>query len=101
MVDEQELHHPFAGLLDHGRVGEDLLVGGGRQGAGGLRLGRAGLHLHQAHAAIAGDGQALVVAEARDLRPGQFRDLQNRHPRLELDLDAVDLGYRHYSRTPP
>ena len=74
MVDQQELHHAFARLLDHRRVGEDLrrlAVRAGAQvahahGAGGLRLRRAALHLDQAHAAIAGDRQPLVVAEARD-----------------------------------
>ena len=36
------------------------------------RLRRAALHLDQAHAAIAGDRQALVVAEARNLGAGRF-----------------------------
>ena len=97
VVDEEELHYPLAGLLHHRRIGEDLLVVGGRQGAGGLGLGRPGLHLDQAHPAVARDGQALVVAEPRDLLPGQLRHLQNRHAGLELDLDAVDLGFRHGS----
>ena len=51
-------------------------------GAGGLRLRRAGLHLDQAHAAVAGDRQPLVVAEPRDLLPGQLADLQHVHARL-------------------
>lgn len=73
----------------------DLLTFGGRQGARGLRLRRAGLHLNQAHPAVAGDGQTFVIAEARDLFPGQLRDLQNRHAGFELDLDAIDLGDCH------
>src|SRR5690606_33704418 len=79
VVDEQELHHPFAGLLDHRRVSEDLLTFGGRQGARSLRLRRSGLHLDQAHPAVAGDGQALVVAETRDLVPGALGDLKHGH----------------------
>src|SRR6185312_2318614 len=95
VVDQQELHHPVAGLLDHRRVGEDLHVLGGRELTGDLRLGRAGLHLDEAHAAVAGDGEALVVAETRDLLAGQFGHLQHVHAGFELDLDAVDFGFRH------
>jgi hypothetical protein len=78
VVDQQELHHPFAGLLDHGRVGLDhrrLALGPGAQvahlhraGGGGFR--RAAHDLDKAHPAVAGDGQAFVVAEARDLDAG-------------------------------
>jgi len=95
VVDEQELHHPFARLLHHRRVGEDLLPLGGRQGAGRLRLGRPGLHLDQTHAAVAGDRQTLVVAEARNLMARALSDLQHGHAGLELGLDAIDLGDGH------
>src|SRR5204862_143447 len=40
VVDEQKLHHPFARLLDHWRVGLDRLALGGGQRAARLRLGR-------------------------------------------------------------
>ena len=80
MVDQQELHHALARLLHHRRVGDDLLPVGDRQRAGRLRLRRAGLHLDQAHAAVAGDRQALVVAEARDLDAGQLAGLQDVMP---------------------
>src|SRR5205085_447257 len=70
------------------------------QRAGGLRLGRAGLHLDQAHAAVAGDGEPLVVAEARDLLARELGHLQHVHAGLELDLDPVDLGDWH-AVTPP
>ena len=95
VIDEQELHHPFARLLDHRRVGEDLLALGGRQGARRLRLRRSGLHLDQAHAAVAGDRQPLMIAEARDLFPGTLGDLKHGHAGLEFDLYAVDLGDGH------
>src|SRR5690606_13644686 len=95
VVDEQELHHPFAGLLHHRRVGEDLLAVGGRQGAAGLPLWRPRLHLDQAHAAIAGDRQPLVIAEPRNLLAGLLGHLEHGHAGLELDFYAVDLGDGH------
>ena len=62
VVDEQELHHPFAGFLDHRRVGEEL-----RRSAFGSRaqvfdvlragsdgLGRAAFDLDQTHSAVSG-----------------------------------------------
>ena len=95
VVDEQELHHPFARLLHHRRVGENLLIVGGGQRAARLRLGRPGLHLDQAHPAIAGDRQPLVIAEARDLLPRQLARLQHGGARGHLDLDAIDLEFGH------
>jgi hypothetical protein len=84
VVDEQELHHPFAGLLDHRRVGGEISGGSpfgpGRrsrtpmaQDATGLG---AALHLDQAHAAVAGDRQPLVIAKARNLGTGLLTRLQ-------------------------
>jgi hypothetical protein len=95
MVDQQELHHPLARLADAGRVGEDLLIVRGRQRAAGLGLGRPGLHLDQAHPAIAGDGQPLVIAEARDLLAGKLAGLEHRRALRHFDLDTVDLDHRH------
>src|SRR5882757_3522234 len=95
VVDEQELHHALARLLDHRRVGEDLLLVGDGQRAARLRLGRTGLHLDQAHPAIAGDGKAFVVAEARDLDARQLTGLQDREAGRHLQLDAVDLDLGH------
>ncbi len=97
VVDEQELHHAFARLLHHRRLGVDDLgaaVPVGRQivdahGAGGDRL-RHALHLDQAHAAVAGDRQALVIAEARDLDAGLLAGLDQRDAVLDLDGHAVD-----------
>src|SRR4051812_46137811 len=95
MVDQQELHHAVAGLL-HGRgVGDDLLLVGHRHGAARLRLGRAGLHLDKAHAAVAGDRQALVGAEARDLDAGHLAGLQDRDAGRHLVFLTVDLDYGH------
>ena len=100
MVDQQEFHHAVARLLHHRRVGEDLLLVGDRQRAARLRLGRAGLHLDQAHAAVAGDRQALVVAEARDLDAGHLAGLQDRDAGRHLDLLTVDLDYGHVCSRP-
>jgi hypothetical protein len=94
VVDEQELHHPLARLLDHGRVGLDhrrLAFRAGAQvahlhraGGGGFR--RAAHHLDKAHPAIAGDGQPLVVAEARDLDPRLLAGLDQGHRPVDLDF---------------
>ena len=43
------------------------------------------LHLDQAHAAVAGDRQALVIAEARDLDAGLLAGLDQRDAVLDLD----------------
>ena len=95
VVDEQELHHPLARLLDHRGVGADRLAVGGGQRAAGLRLGRPGRDLDQAHPAIAGDRQPLVIAEARDLLPRQLARLEHGRALRNLELDAVDGDLRH------
>ncbi len=102
MIDQQELHHAFARLLHHRRAGQQhvgraILVR--RQildahGAGRLRLRDAG-DLDQAHAAIAGDRQPLVEAEARDFRARGFAGLEQRVLRRNVDLFAVDNDLGH------
>ena len=99
VVDQQELHHPLARLADAGRVGEDLLALGGRQRAARLRLGRPRLHLDQAHPAIAGDGEPLMIAEARNLLARQLAGLEHRRALRHLDLDTVDLDLGHRNGT--
>ena len=103
VVDEQELHHPLAGLLHHRRLGQHdgrLAIGAGTQvahadGAGGLRLRRPALYLDQAHAAVAGDREPLVEAEARHLGAGRLAGLEDRVIGRDVDLDAVDEEFRH------
>ena len=97
---------PSRAFLHHRRLGVDdrrLAVRAGpavahAPGAGRDRLRRA-LQLDQAHAAIAGDRQPLVEAEARNLRARRLARLQQRELRRDVDLAAVDddLGHRHYS----
>ena len=99
MVDEQELHHPFARILDHRRVGEDLLLVRRRKRARCLRLGRPRLHFDQAHPAIAGDAQPLMIAETRDFLAGEFARLEHGGTSGNFDLDAIDFKFRHGSRS--
>ena len=77
MVDQQEFHHAAARLAHHRAVGVHHHAVGDRIGAGGDRLRRRLLDLDQAHAAIAGDRQALVVAEARNFDAGRLAGLQH------------------------
>src|SRR5690606_201391 len=103
MVDQQEFHHPFAGLLDHRRIGEHfgrLAIGAGPQildahGAGRGRLGRPALHLNQTHAAIAGHRQALMITEARNFGASGLSGLQQRVIVRNFDELAVDLDICH------
>ena len=98
MVDQQEFHDPFAGLLDHGAVGLDhrrrafrpgaQILDLHRAGGGGLR--RAADDLDQAHAAVARDGQTFVIAKARHLDPGLFTGLDQGQGGIDLDLLIVD-----------
>ncbi len=108
MVDQQEFHHAFARLLHHRRLGEDHLRRAvlvrhqvlHRHGAGGLRLGRPARHLDQAHAAVAGDREPLVEAEARNLRARRLARLQQRVLGRNVDLGAVDDELGHVSAVP-
>ena len=97
MVDQQKLHHAFAGVLDHLAIGADFLAVGGRQGATRLRLGRPRLHFDQAHPAIAGDAQPLMIAEARDFLARQFARLQHGGASGNFDFLSVYGDFRHYS----
>ena len=85
-------------VSDHRR----LAVGAGaqvpdRHRAGRGRLGRAALHLDQAHAAVAGDRQPLVEAEARHFRARGLARLEQRVFRRNVELFAVDDDLAHRS----
>jgi hypothetical protein len=58
--------------------GEGEPTGKSGHGAGGDGLGGL-LDLDEAHAAVAGDGEAAVVAEARDVHAGHLAGLEHRH----------------------
>ena len=89
---------PSRAFLTIARVGADRLAVGGGQRAARLRLGRARRDLDQAHAAIAGDRQPLVVAEARDLLARKLARLEHGRALRDLELDAVDGDLRHRRR---
>lgn len=56
----------------------ERLTGKSGHGAGGYGFGGL-LDLDEAHAAVPGDGEAAVVAEARDVHAGDLTGLENRH----------------------
>ena len=99
MVDQQELHHALARLLAPARD----LVWITMPSATGIAQEAIGFgdfsDLDQAHAAIAGDRQALVEAEMRHLDAGLLAGLQHRRARRHLDLlpSIVSFGMRAYS----
>src|SRR5262245_4080176 len=102
VIDEQKFEHALARLLHRGRVGDD---GGWRavaawpeivdaHGARGHRL-RHARHFDQAHPAIAGYRQALVIAETRNLDAGEPAGLDQSDAVRHLVLFAVDNELRH------
>src|SRR5690606_13887252 len=104
MVDQQELEHValrVEGLLV---TGEDLHAVHDRRGTGRRRLRRrapAHFGVHQAHAAVGGDRQLVVVAEARNRDAGLVRGLDDHrslgrgqfHP-VDEDGDVVRRNVR-------
>src|SRR5262249_36452872 len=106
MVDQQEFHHAFARLAHHRCLGENLWRLALRAGpavahaprARGYRLGRA-LEFDQAHTAVAGNREALMEAEVRDLRARGLARLQQRVVRRDVDLFAVDDELGHVNAT--
>src|SRR3546814_12350850 len=96
MIDEQELHHPFACLLDHRAVGLDDLPFGRGQRARRLRLRWAGRHLDQAHATIAGDGQPPMIAEARNFLPRHLARLPHGPALRDVWFQPTSGSFRPY-----
>ena len=108
VIDEQELHHPLASFARHRRIGEHdrrFAIGAGtqvahRHRARRRRLGRAALHLDEAHAAVAGDRQPLVEAKARHFRAGGFAGLKQRVFGRDVNFLAVDDDLAHAPLAP-
>src|SRR5713101_600 len=75
---------------------EDDVAVGDRHRAGRHRLWRF-LDLDEAHPAIAGDVEAFVVAEMRDLDPGQLARLEDRRAGRDLQFRSVDRHLGHQS----
>ena len=94
MVDEQKFHGAF--LCIHGQfgTGKDFHAIRHRGGAGRQRLGRF-FHLHQAHAAIGGDGQMLVIAETRNIDARAIGHLDEHFALFRLQLSAIYFDIEH------
>ena len=93
VVDQQELHHVALRLQRLVVAREDLHAVHHRRGAGRRRLRRgaaADFRIHQAHAAVGGDRQLLVVAETRDRDAGLGGGLDDHRALGRGHLDAVD-----------
>src|SRR6185437_9451256 len=90
MVDEQELHGRALCADRARRVREDLHAFGHRSGARRHGLRRL-LHLDQAHAAVGGHSELVVIAEARNVRAVRVRDADDHLAFAGLDRLAVDL----------
>ena len=101
VVDQQELHHAFAGAFDHRRFGfhhRCLAFGTGAQifdlhRARCRGFWRAADDLYQTHPAIARDGQPFVVAKTRNFHPRHFGRLNDSHITIDFDLDAVKADF--------
>ena len=89
VIDEQEFHNPLARLVHAGGFGMHNHAGSGGHGAAGDGLGHF-FHLHQTHAAVAGDGKAVMVAKARNLASGKLAGLQQGGAREDGYFLAVD-----------
>ena len=89
VVGQQELQHRAPAVLGLVALGvHDHPLGHGRV-AGDLELGDL-LHLHEADAAVARDGESGVVAVARNEDPQLLRGLDDRGPVGNAYLTAVD-----------
>ena len=94
VVDEQKLHHRLLGL--DGLVGlgaHDHALCHGR-GAGGHGLGGF-FNVHQAHAAIGGNAEFLVVAEMGDVGAGFLGGMHNHAAFHYLYFFAVEFDFNH------
>ncbi len=92
VVDEQELHHRTLVLERLFVAGLDLHAIHDRGGTGRRRLGRL-FNVDQAHAAVGGDRQLLVVAEARNRNAGLVGGLDDHRTLgydqgLTIDIDG-------------
>ena len=94
VVDQQKFHHRLLGL--------DGLVGLGAhhhalrhgRGAGGHGLGRF-FNIHQAHAAVGGNAQFLVIAEVRNVGAGLLSRMHDHAAFEDFNLLAVEFNFNH------
>ena len=90
MVHQQELHYSLASLSGEVRLGLDLPTVHDGHCAGSHGLGRL-LHLHQAHPAVARDGETVVVAEPRNLHSDHGGSLQHSRAGVHQNLQVETL----------
>ncbi len=115
MIDEEKFHHPAPAFLDQRRIGAHPEAFGDIGRATDLRtrhpvdlrfaivaedgfaIGAHFRHAHfdQAHSAVAGGGELLVIAIARDKAAGLLAGLDQARAFGELVPDAVDLDVDH------
>ena len=94
VVDEQKLHHRLLGLDGLVALGAHDHALRHRRGAGRHGLGRL-LDIDQAHAAVGGDGELLVVAEMRNVRARLVGRMHHHAALGHLNLLAVDFDFNH------
>src|SRR3546814_13100700 len=86
VIDEEEFHHALPRLLDHWTVRADFLSISRRECAAGLRFGWPRLHFNETNAAIARDGQPLMIEEARTFLSRQPPFLKQGRARGDLQF---------------
>ena len=94
VIDQQKFHHAMPSIAHQGCVREHLHPIHDRIGAGSDWLWRL-FHFHQAHAAIAGDAQAFMVAKARNFLARRFAGLQHGSPIRDFHFNAINRDLRH------
>jgi hypothetical protein len=115
MIDEEKFHHAFAAFLGQRRIGPNAHPFAHVLRAGNLRTrhpvdDRLSIfakfkfavrphfwktHFHQAHAAVAGRTELLVIAVARHVAASLLARLDQACPLRKLMPDAVDLDVEH------
>ena len=91
MVDQQKFHRRLLSRDRLGRFGVHLHAVHHRRRTGGLQLRRA-LHFDQAHAAIGGDRELFVIAEARNINSGLIGDVDQHRALARLHRLPVDFN---------
>ena len=96
MIDKKEFHRPFSAFLHLLAVSMDDHAIACRHRTGSDQLWRL-FHLHQTHAAISGNGQALVIAETRNFRSRLFTGLKHRCARFDRNFYTIYCKCRHFT----
>ena len=119
MIDEEKFHHPAATFLDQRRIGPNAHAFGDTScaqeicGRGIQLIYRLAIcaelrftirahfrhaHFDQAHAAIAGGAELLVIAIARHVAAGLLAGLDQARALGKFVPDAVDLDVHQWDR---